>query len=375
MNKELLFDLLSKFKKGNCSKEEEVILYQYFNSLQNTDKTLDWSFKEKNEARIRILKRISTTIRDNERGKRKKLDWRGVTAVAVIFLIFLIISSKIVQNNGIKEELLNNEITLELEDGSIEVLKKNAEINIYDSQGRVIGKQKGTKLAYKKNLEANRLIYNILTVPYGEFFVLQLSDGSIVQLNSGTKIKYPNQFLEGMERKVFITGEAFFDVAKDDKAPFIVNIDDLDVKVLGTKFNVNAYPEELKKEVVLVEGLVDLYLESQPYNKETSFSLKPGYKAVFNDFTSEITKTKVSTEIYTAWLNGELVFRNMSFDNILKNLERHYNVKIINLNNNLHQQKFHASFGKKPPLQMVLDELKEIYKIDYTINKNTITIN
>src|SRR5690606_22630816 len=139
--------------------------------------------------------------------------------------------------------------------------------------------------------------------------------------NAGTSLKYPVKFLNGQERLVFLTGEAFFDVAEDADHPFIIKADDLNIRVLGTKFNVSAYPEDATADVVLVEGSVGLYDHTAKFDTDT-FLLEPSEKGSFNKKEKKLKSEAVSTSTYTSWIEGELVFRNMSFENILRKMER-----------------------------------------------------
>ena len=192
----------------------------------------------------------------------------------------------------------------------------------------------------------------------------------MVFLNAGSSLKYPVQFLEETQREVFITGEAYLKVAKDSGNPFIVSADNLNVRVLGTEFNVSAYPEDNTTEVVLVEGSVGLYTDAQKQEYETKHTLlKPGFKGVLNKDKNNIQQEKVVTSIYTSWMKDELVFRKMTFNNILKKLERHYDVVIINKNEVLSEKIFNANFGNEP-LENVLKELKENYGIQYLNDEN-----
>jgi ferric-dicitrate binding protein FerR (iron transport regulator) len=217
-------------------------------------------------------------------------------------------------------------------------------------------------------------VYNTLTVPHGKRFELKLSDGTQVNLNAGTSLKYPIKFLEGQHRKVFLNGEAFFDVSKDTLHPFVVNADDLDVRVLGTRFNVSSYPEDDRTDVVLIEGSVGMNKIMEDFDKDTSTVLEPGFKGTFQKNSGKIEKKPVTTGIYTAWMSGELVFRNMTFQNILKKMERHYNVSISNTNADLGNEVFNASYGKVT-LEKVLKDLKLTHGINYSINQNLVTIN
>ncbi|WP_291871130.1 FecR family protein, partial [Maribacter sp.] len=266
-----------------------------------------------------------------------------------------------------------NAITLELEDGSIEIINENSGTNSFlNNKGSLLGVQIGKRLVYEKGKSIKKIAYNTLTVPYGKRFQIELSDGTTAHLNAGTSMKYPVKFLNGMERQIFITGEAYFKVAKDSVHPFIVNADKLNVKVLGTEFNVQAYPEDAVSEIVLVEGSVALYEETQKLEEKTI--LKPGYKAKFSKKSNAITTKTVRTDVYTSWINGELVFRNMTFENILKKLERHYNIEILNNNTNLSKTLLNANFGNES-IGVILESLKENYGIGYTISEKIIIIN
>ena len=115
----------------------------------------------------------------------------------------------------------------------------------------MVGNQNGNKIVYDTETTLEKLVYNTIKIPYGKRFELQLSDGTIVHLNSGTTLKYPVKFIASGNRQVFLDGEAFFDVAKDKTHPFVVNADNLNVRVLGTHFNVSNYPEDKLTDIVL----------------------------------------------------------------------------------------------------------------------------
>lgn len=142
-----------------------------------------------------------------------------------------------------------------MDDGSVKIINDANEAQIVNSNGSVIGIQKGNKMVYDGISASNELVYNELKVPYGKRFDIVLSDGTNVSLNAGTTIKYPVKFLPGKEREVYLMGgEAFFNVVKDTKHPFRVNAQELNVEVLGTKFNMAVYSEDESSDIVLVEG-------------------------------------------------------------------------------------------------------------------------
>lgn len=261
-------------------------------------------------------------------------------------------------------------ITLELENGMIEVINTQSSKEITDSQGNIVGNQKNDLLTYNLNENKEVLVYNTLKVPYGKRFEIQLSDGTKVFLDAGTSLKYPVSFIRNHPREVFLNGEAYFDVSEDKDQPFRVNVGALNIEVLGTEFNVQAYTEDQSFDVILVEGSVKLYQNLEDKNKMTIF---PGERGVFNRKEKTITVDEVNTTVYTAWRKGELVFRNMTFNNIIKKLERHFNVVIINQNKLLSEQVFNASFNNDS-IESVLSYFEDISDLQYEFKDNIIYI-
>ncbi len=369
--------LLEKSLEGSLTKKEEDVLDTFQNNLKAKLNTNTFEDNlEKEAIKASIWTSIQQVIGLNSQYHRNSINWRRLATVAAVFIGFMICLVVYLKasNNSI-QTLTKDTITLELEDGTIKVLDDKTNGHILDTSGKIVGAQNNNQLVYQKSENVvKKLVYNTLTIPYGKKFEIQLSDGTKAYLNAGSSFKYPVEFIDGKERKVFINGEVFLDVTKSEISPFIVNADDLNIKVYGTKFNVHSYPEDNVTEVVLVEGSVGLYTEDAIKNEKINL-LQPNYKASFNRTEKTIKQDRVITDIYTSWMNGELVFRNMMFNNILKKLERHYDVTIINNNVQLSSEKFNASFGISPKIEEVLEELKLTYNIDYSIKQNTITIN
>ncbi|WP_276166394.1 FecR family protein [Zobellia alginiliquefaciens] len=374
MTKDEFFILLNKFEKGECSSKEEKLLYEFCEDTQVKNFEGAWNLSDKEQARIRLLKRITDTVEQNKTATSKfsfQFVWRtAAMVVGIIAAVTIYYQRTVVQNDRMDK---SDVITLQLQDGSTKIIKEDSTTNVYDREGNIVGQQKGNELVYEESEAIQELIYNTLYVPYGKKFQIQLSDGTIAHLNAGSSLKYPVQFLKGQDRKVYITGETFFEVAKDSAHPFIANARNLDVQVLGTKFNVQAYHEDQVTEVVLVEGAVGLYAADKK-TPSKPVVLEPGYKGSFDNQNSQISTTPVITSIYTSWMQGELVFRDMPFENILKKLERHYNVVITNTNDQLAKEKFSARFDAVP-IKKVLETLKEYHGIDYQIEGDRVLIN
>ncbi|MFH7017329.1 FecR family protein [Flavobacterium sp. FlaQc-47] len=264
-----------------------------------------------------------------------------------------------------------NEIVLQIGNEASEIIDPSKTRDITDKFGKTIGKINNKRLVYSDaNLEGP-VTYNTLKIPYGKRFDVQLSDGTIVYLNSGSSLRYPVQFSKNKSRQVFLVGEAYFEVAKDKQHPFTVNTQDINVQVLGTRFNVSSYTEDISTDVVLVEGKVSLYKDIiTPVNQ---VFLNPGLKGSCTRGGQKITVNSVNTRYYTAWLNGDLVFKNASFEEIIKKLERNYSVTIVNNNKKLANEVFNANFDNKS-IEDILKYFSESYALRYVIKEDKITI-
>lgn len=196
-----------------------------------------------------------------------------------------------------------------------------------------------------------------------------LPDGSIALLNIDSKLVYPEEFGADI-REITLIGEAFFDIAHNKQKPFIVNTNNMKVKVLGTSFNVKSYPDDKKVETTLVTGKVELIRE-----KESSVILEPSQKAVFDKSVEKMEIEEVETSDVTAWREGKLIFNKTSMEQVIKDLERKYNTTFnINSPDLLHYE-YTGTFDNLT-LEEVLQLLIISSPIEYTITKNkTIVLN
>lgn len=234
---------------------------------------------------------------------------------------------------------------------------------------------------------------NEISVAYGSKSRIVLPDGSIVNLNSGSLLKYRSDFVN--ERKVYIEGEAFFDVQKDTRHPFLVQTSNITIRVLGTVFNVKSYPEEKTIETTLVSGSVQILAKSGNSRDEykTLTVLKPNQKAIFyknsmetekesTDQKTEINKKaretiqvqkEIKTELYTAWKDNNLVFDNEQFGKLVPKLERWFNIEIENNFPELNDSRLTGKFDTET-VEQALEALRIITPFNYTIEKNKIII-
>ena len=384
------------------SKEIEIIIVKYFSQSANMD-DLDvlnkWMEDSQNQsifleyvkAHFAItlamnepdIKTIRKVLLSEIRKEKKKVQVHRLktimkyAAIAIIFLgIGALLQKNIFSKNDTKEIIIpkKDEITLKLGNGNVKVIAADGTSMVYDANGKVIGKQNGKELVYTGNGTATKLVYNTLSIPNGKRFNITLSDGTVVYMNAGSSMTYPVQFIKNKNRQIFLTGEAYFEVAHDKMHPFIVNANKLDVQVYGTKFNVSNYEEDVATDVVLVEGSVSM-TQSGLGGKNEVF-LTPGYKGSFIKENKTISNEKVNTSLYTSWMSGNLVFREESFENIIKKLERNYNITIINNNKKLANETFNATIETdNESIVQVFNYFKKVYQIEYSIVENKIVIN
>ncbi|RKD89683.1 FecR family protein [Mangrovibacterium diazotrophicum] len=210
--------------------------------------------------------------------------------------------------------ILDNKEIVALED-------EESNINYLD-KGKVI--VNGKSVLKKDSLTKSGNELNQLLIPYGNRSKIVLSDSTVIWLNAGSRLIYPTTF-KGEKREVFLFGEAFFQVSKDKEHPFIISTNDLSIKVLGTQFNVSAYPEDQVVQTVLTEGRVSIK-KNKAGLFEKEVVLNPGQMASFNKESSETKVVDVDPVYYVIWKDGTLKFTNEDLSRVIKKLERFYNV-------------------------------------------------
>lgn len=205
-------------------------------------------------------------------------------------------------------------------------------------------------------------VTNTVETPLGMRSSLILPDSTKVWLNAGSKISFPVVF-SNEKRLVSLSGEAYFEVKKNKKWPFVVATKNISVLVTGTTFNCNAYPENDQVQTVLVEGEVTLANASATALK----ALNPGELAVYNQKDGQITKKKTDLQKYIAWKNGKLMFRDDKMDKVVEKLERWYNVEFIIADKEIADYVYTATFVNES-LDQVLKMLSISAPIRYTIS-------
>lgn len=243
----------------------------------------------------------------------KRIATVAVTAAAFVGLYFGVTNDNI-ENNKIER----------IDYGKAYLVTNRGEKIILSSDTIAEGHvsfEKNSKLLKCVASEKMSSIPNKIVVPIGENLKVELCDGTIVHLNSGSVFEYPSNFDHG-KREVKLIGEAYFEVEADSTKPFIVSGIDFKIKVTGTKFNINNYEEDTKAEVTLVSGLIS-------FNRgELHRLLKPNDQLVFDKETNEITQNEVNPQLCTSWTEGRIFFKDTPLSEIAIIMERWYGVKI-----------------------------------------------
>ena len=224
---------------------------------------------------------------------------------------------------------------------------------------------------YITNDKLNKFIDQQLAIQVesGEKAAITLPDGTKVYLNAATSLSYPSDF--GLyQREIYLTGEAYLEVAKYAEKPFHVHTDDVEIEVLGTKFNVNSYPDQDEVETTLIEGAVKLTTKN---NSQHPIIMKPSQKVIYSKKNHQLSSRQTTGHFETAWTQGELVFRSAKFSDIIEKLKKRYGVEIQITGDKYNTDLFTGSF-KEEYIHGVLRLLQMHYQFTYTEKNGKILI-
>lgn len=278
-----------------------------------------------------ILQRVLNSDSPQRHGLLRKMAGLGRWAAAAI-LLFLVagiyfLSSRRQGNQALVSQKQNtpkdmppghNGAILTLSNGE-KIILDSAGNGVLASDASVNVVKKDGRISYEG--KAGEVVYNDIVTPKGREWQLTLGDGTKVWLNAGSSIHYPLSFLEN-QRVVEITGEAYFEVAPNAKAPFIVKTAQREIRVLGTHFNVNAYVDEPALKVTLLEGSVKVV------NGSSNTIIKPGEQLVSTAISAVPSVKEVDTDDVVAWINGRFKFDNSDIRTVMRQIERWYNVEV-----------------------------------------------
>ncbi|WP_163409842.1 FecR family protein [Flavobacterium ajazii] len=360
------FNLIIKKINDTLSPEEESVFAAWYNEsdsnreyFERVQKNYQTDLQPQEIDLDRAWKNINEIITPQTRIRPY---YKYAIAAAVILFIgigYFTQTKTTIQNavpvtdNGVveKEKKNSNDIILTLADGSKVVLNDQKNGVVANQQNVVITKDKDGQIRYEENGQHDRkAAYNTLITPNGRTFQIALPDGTNVWMNAGSSLKYPTYF-EGTERTVVLTGEAYFEVAHNAKMPFKVFSNNQEVEVLGTHFNVRAYENEPVLKTTLLEGKIKITEGSN------SSLVKPGQQVVVSPDKHSMRTKEVNTELAVAWKNRLFYFENARYDEIMREIERWYDVDVI-YKGKIPDERFEGAIQKDLKLNQVLKMLE-----------------
>lgn len=381
MTPEEYIELYEKFISGECTREEEEALNTYQDNfyMQGNDAESKLSDSDK-MIRSDIYQNILRSVSDH---KIRVIKRSWVWAAAATLLISLGLGGLLLKDraplltagNRIKKGNVkpirpgSNNAVLTLADGSTIVLD-GAKNGVMATSGNTAIKKLGDGIiAYEgddKQGKINENASNIITIPRGGQYTVILPDGTKVWLNSASSLTYPVAF-KGAERSVALKGEAYFEVAKNKHLPFVVHTNGVDVKVLGTHFNVTAYQDEEEIKTTLLEGSVKLMHEG------TSALLVPGQQGIAGTAVDKIVTKEVNVNQVVAWKSGYFIFRDSDIRDIMKQIGRWYDVD-IEYQGNISKKTFGGTYAKSKEITELLSGLELTGLVHFKIDGRRIIV-
>lgn len=381
-NKRYIAKLIFKDINLTISEEEKTILSQWFEeSPKNKDtyrklsKGIDVSKEIKFYHSLNQTQALTNTKKRIKKQKQRKLYIQITSYAAAIILPIAILLTLNNYSFNDKKSLLscNNKTdfkvpTLTTNTGEkIELLSTGID-SIKFKNGETILRD-GQKLIYSKaEKKAVKQTINTVNIPRGGLYHLVLEDGTTVWLNAATTFKFPSHFT-GKTREVYLEGEAFFNVTKDKKHPFIVKSGNHKVEVLGTRFNISAYSDDKTITTTLQSGKVNILSKNNVLAK-----LKPNQQAVYNKASHNTVVSNIIVSDIIAWLGSYWYFNGNRIEDIMKKLSRWYDVEVFYMNKDIGDERIVGRFKKARDIKDILNSIEKISDLRFEINKKTVIV-
>ena len=349
---------------------EHVMLLKEFATVYQKRMNIDFNRDKKEE-----FARLENTIQER---KSRRMTLRWSVAASVILLIGLFVGRMVNEWRDLDEMRMLAETERIVPGVKAELILSTGERVVLNQQ-RVsiegvnetgIQNDSVTGLNYTMaKVQGEELVYNTMRIPVGGFYQLALSDGSKVWLNSMTEFRFPVAFT-GEERKVYLTGEAYFEVAPNSKHPFIVVTEEgMEVKVYGTEFNMNTYQHGVVQ-TVLVSGKVGIRVNAT--GKEVM--LAPKQMAEYSEKTGMVRVEEADPYRYIAWKDGEFVFERETIEEIMERLGRWYDVKVFYENESLKQKRFTGVISRYENIEQVLRLIEGPATLRFEVKGNVVMV-
>ena len=351
--------------------EDERHWKEYTNILESL-KTGNEVWKDQERGRQIMESRWRTVKSHTIRKTVRWITWSKYAAVILLFVsmgIFWFVNEK-------KQEVENVTVA-KIEHGSMKaqlVLANGRKVDLVPETNLQLEEEGGTRILTLDNMvkysgmdslvgQSAEVKYNTLIVPRGGEFSLELADGTRVWLNTESKLRYPVAFT-GEERRVEMDGEVYFEVAKNREKPFVVTVNGVDIRVLGTSFNVSAYQEDVV--TTLVTGKVQLK------KGDEQVVLLPNQQAIWSDDKFKVKQ--VDARNYVLWKEGIFYFEDVDLETILDDMARWYNVTIFYVNPTLKKMKFSVEIKRYEDINEILRRIEQTKRVKFEIKDRTINV-
>ena len=375
--------LLQKYFSGTIMPDEQCLLDSWMKEKEEHKQLFERLRKDTRFAEeYGIFREVDTTrawetfrVKNGLGRQRRMTTW--IKYAAVITLPLLVAGVWLLYPRGGEQSIpvaQNTRIVkreaspvLEVVGGGKVILEKEKDKMIEAGRGVEVQQSSGM-LVYSDSVVPEYVDTNVLRIPKGGEFKLQLADGTQVYLNSATDLRYPVAFT-GSERRVYLKGEAYFEVAKDAEHPFIVVTDDVQVRVYGTSFNVNTLGADGVR-TVLVVGKVGI--RGQDSNRE--YVLKPNELAFYDRNSRDMKIETVDPDLYTLWRKGIFVFERETLENIMNTLSLWYDMEVFFQSESAKKLHFSGHMKRYEQIEDILHAITDATGVVFTINDKTVCV-
>lgn len=372
--------ILRKYFENSYSKEIQSQFASWLNSKNETDldeglneiwNNINITASDSTHEDLRQLKERVGLIRPNVSKFRIKPQLikiaAYISAACIIAIVSILLISKFNNSNIDRDSIFSQLNSLNVDSVQATAIVVDNVIT-YTDDDLIEQTIEGNIVINKEKISTNKVLSDMVQVfvPKGKRTQVHFNDGTKAWLNSGSKLIYPKKF-EDKKRELFINGEIYLDVAKDSERPFIVNTSNMNIKVLGTEFNIRSYSEEYENSVVLVKGKVEI----ESTDKKQRETLTPNQAIFYKD--KKIEKKEVDVNSYICWRDGELRLDGESLNTIFDRLTKNYNINIVYKGKETTTQ-YKGKLFLGNSIEEVLDAIALKVKFSYIVEKDTIYI-
>jgi len=384
------WSIIRKKIKGQISSTEEQAFEKWLNSsLKHRayfEKAEMFYKKDIEDLDLDLVPNTTDELMQKLNRKSKVIRLKSLMKYAAVIALPILLAAGMLflGENKLEEQMaqLNLATVLEAEQnqavlitstGKTYDLESGIEQAIDEEQGVKIRKylKAGLKYENKNATQETELVYNTLKTAKGGEYQLELADGTTVYLNCDSELKYPVNF-GGGERRVELKGEAFFEVTKNGQ-PFIVDVNDVSVEVLGTKFNVMAYANEESIQTTLVSGKVKVAVNGED-NQAKSLYLEPGKQASWSKLTGTLDCKDVDTELYTSWVDGYFRFEDQRLEDLMRTISRWYDVKVFYQNPDIKNKRLTGKLYRFEDFSVLANMIEKISGAEVEENNKAVVI-